>query len=227
MDFDLRQLSNHECYKLLTGVVVPRPIALVTTINPEGKHNAAPYSFFNAMGSDPPVVVIGVGNRQPGEPKDTAHNIHFTREFVVNMVNEAIAEKMNITAIDFPPEVDDLAMAGLTPVPSVQVRPPRIAESPVNLECREVATLNIGQTRVVIGEVLHFHIGDEFIDSEKLHVHPERLRIVGRMHGGGWYVRTTDLFQLDRITYKEWQAKTQQREHSRDSYEGRDNMDKA
>ncbi|MBV9387453.1 MAG: flavin reductase family protein [Chroococcidiopsidaceae cyanobacterium CP_BM_ER_R8_30] len=207
MELDLRQLSNHDRYKLLTSVVVPRPIALVTTINQEGQHNAAPYSFFNAMGSDPPVVVIGVGNRQPGEPKDTAHNIRFTREFVVNLVNEPIAEQMNITAIDFPPEIDDLAMAGLTPVPSVRVQAPRIAESPVNLECREIATLNIGQTRVVVGEVLHIQIKDEFVDPVKLHIHTEQLRAVGRMHGGGWYVKTTDLFQLDRITYKEWQTK--------------------
>ena len=209
MEFDLRQLSNHDRYKLLTGVVVPRPIALVTTRNLEGHYNAAPYSFFNAMGSDPPVVVIGVGNRQSGEPKDTAHNIRSTREFVVNLVNEAIAEKMNITAVDFPPEEDDLAMAGLTPVPSVQVQTPRIAESPVNLECREIATLNIGQTRVVVGEVLHFHISDEFIDPVKLHIHTDQLHIVGRMHGGGWYVRTTDLFKIDRLTYEEWQAKMQ------------------
>jgi flavin reductase (DIM6/NTAB) family NADH-FMN oxidoreductase RutF len=175
----------------------------------EGNLNAAPYSFFNLMGSEPPVVVIGAGNRQPGEPKDTVHNIRFTQEFVINVVNEAIVEKMNTSAIDFPPEVDELTVAGLHPVPALQVQPPRIAESPVNLECREVATLNIGQTRVVIGEVLHLHVGDEFVDSEKLHIHTDQLRIVGRMHGSGWYVRTTDLFQLDRITYKEWQAKTQ------------------
>src|SRR3954452_4526374 len=114
MRFDMDQLAGRDRYKLLTGVVVPRPIALVTTLDPVGGINAAPFSFFNAMGADPALVVLGVGNRNREEPKDTAKNIRSSREFVVNLVSEEIAERMNITAVDFPHGTDELAAAGLT-----------------------------------------------------------------------------------------------------------------
>lgn len=117
-------------------------------------------------------------------------------------------EKMNISAVDFPPNVDELVVAGLTPDPSVQVRTPRIAESPVNLECREIATLELGHTRIVVGEVIHLHVWDDLIDPANLYVHTDRLRAIGRMHGGGWYVRTADLFEIPRLTHEEWQART-------------------
>ena len=117
-------------------------------------------------------------------------------DFVVNIVDEALAEAMNIAATPFPLGTNELDEAGLTTAPSVQVAVPRIAEAPVSLECREVMTLQIGRTRIVLGEVLHLHLRDDLLDQERMHVHTDRLRAVGRMHGGGWYTRTSDLFQL-------------------------------
>src|SRR3954447_6837487 len=143
MEFDLKELRPSDRYKLLAGVVVPRPIALVTTLDPEGRANAASFSFFNVMGSDPPLVALGIGDRASGGPKDTARNIALTKHFVVNLVDESLAEGMNVCAVDFPVGVDELRAAGLTCAPSVLVPPPRVAESPVHLECREVATLEI------------------------------------------------------------------------------------
>jgi len=200
MQFDLRQLPSRDRYKLLAGVVVPRPIALVTTVDPEGRINAAPFSFFNAMGSDPPLVVLGIGDRAGGVPKDTARNIRATRQFVVNLVDETIARRMNVCAVDFASGTDELACAGFTPAPSVDVRPPRIVESPVNLECRELQSIEFGQNRVIMGEVLRLHVRDDAVDPHRLHVHADKLRLIARMHGVGWYARTSDLFQMDRMT---------------------------
>lgn len=206
MEFDLRQLAPHDRYKLLVSVVVPRPIALVTSLDEAGRINAAPFSFFNLMGSDPPIVALGPGDVRPGEPKDTARNIRCGGEFVVNIVDEALAAPMNICAVNFPPGVDELAAAGLTPLPGLQVRVPRIAQSPASLECREHSTLCIGCNRIVLGEVLHLHIRDDLVDAERLHVDGQKLRAIGRMHGGAWYARTSDLFQMPRLSYEEWQA---------------------
>ena len=114
---------------------------------------------------------------------------------------------MNQTGTDFPPNTDEVALAGLTTAPSVCVKPPRIAESPVHMECRHVSTVEIGKTRVVIGEVVHLHINDAFYDAATGHVKTEQFEAIGRMHGGGWYARTTDLFDLPRISYKQWQEK--------------------
>jgi flavin reductase (DIM6/NTAB) family NADH-FMN oxidoreductase RutF len=125
---------------------------------------------------------------------------------VVNLVDESMAEGMNVCAIDFPAGVDELRAAGLTPVPSLHVPPPRIAESRVHLECREAAMLAIGNNRLVIGEVIHLQVRDEFVDANRLHVHAERLHLIGRMHGSGWYARTTDLFQMPRLTFEQWRA---------------------
>ena len=201
MHFDLQVLEPRDCYKLLVSVVVPRPIALVTTLDNEGRVNAAPFSFFNLLGSDPPVVALA-----PGEGKDTARNIRERGEFVVNIVDEALAPAMNVCAVPFPPGVDELEAAGLTAVPSIAVGPPRVGESPVSLECREHTTLSIGRNRITLGTVLHLHIRDDLVDPEKMHVHADRLHAVGRMHGGGWYARTNDLFDLPRLSYQEWQA---------------------
>jgi flavin reductase (DIM6/NTAB) family NADH-FMN oxidoreductase RutF len=206
MHFDFEALPPRDRYKLLISVVVPRPIALVTSLDDAGVVNAAPFSFFNALGSDPPIVVVAPGDRSPGDPKDTARNICESGEFVVNLVDEAMAEPMNICAIDFPFGMSELAASGLTTLPSIGVLPPRIAESPVNLECRQHTTLQIGRNRVVIGEVLHLHIRDELIDAEKMYVHTHRMRAIGRMHGGGWYSKTSDLFEIPRLTYEQWQA---------------------
>src|SRR5688572_32679538 len=140
MEFDLRRLNSRDRYKLLASVVVPRAIALVTSVDAQGRVNAAPFSFFNVLGSEPALVVLGIGDRPDGAPKDTARNIRLTHEFVVNLVDEAIAERMNICAVDFPAGTDELRHAGFTCLPSADVQPPRLAESPVNLECREIST---------------------------------------------------------------------------------------
>ncbi len=209
MDFDLQALALRDCYKLLVSVVVPRPIALVTSLDEAGRVNAAPFSFFNVLGSDPPIVALAPGDLRPGEPKDTARNIRERGEFVVNIVDQALAGPMNICAVNFPRGVDELAAAGLLAVPSAQVAPPRVAESPVSLECREHLTLCIGRNRVVLGEVLHLHIRDDLVDAEKMHVHSERLDAISRMHGD-WYARTSDLFSMPRLSYQEWQAQRHQ-----------------
>lgn len=195
--FEMAGLASRDRYKLLSGVIVPRPIAWVTTVGPAGAVNAAPFSYFNVMGSDPPVVVIGIGDRE-GEAKDTARNIAVTGEFVVNIVDERTVSAMNESAGDYPYGVDELARAGLTPVPSSSVRPPRIGESPAHLECREVSTIALGATRIVVGEVIEMHIREDLVDRERLRIHGERLLAIGRMHGRGWYARTRDLFELVR-----------------------------
>lgn len=209
MQFDFATLSAKDRYKLLVSTVTPRPIAWVVTEGPEGTLNAAPYSFFNAFSNDPPVVVIGIGGREPGDAKDTGNNIRRTGQFVVNLVDEASAAAMNVTAIDFPPDVDELHQAGLHTLPSLHVRPPRIAESPVALECERLAAIDLGNERtLVIGRVLAMHIKDEAVlDPARCYIDTPKLGLIGRMHGAGWYARTTDLFELPRIAAEEWALK--------------------
>ena len=170
--FDFASLSPHDRYNLIIGLVTPRPVALVTTLDASGRVNAAPYSAFNYAGVDPVLVTVGAGNRpdmkdEPSGapvPKDTVQNIRVRGEFVINVVNEQIAEAMNVCAIDFPPGVDELEQAGLTTAPSSKVAVPRIAEAPASLECREVMIVERGHSRVIIGEVLCAHVREDLID---------------------------------------------------------------
>src|SRR5262245_41936408 len=167
MLFDMETLPQQDRYKILAASVVPRPIAWVTTKSRAGLVNAAPFSFFNAMGADPPTVAIGIMPRE-GRLKDTAANLQETAEFVVNLVPEATAEAMNITCIDAPPGVDELDLAKLTAVPSDAVAPPRIGESPVSFECRLIASLVTGPLQtIVIGRVVRAHIHDAFVLDAK------------------------------------------------------------
>ena len=205
MQFKIADLAGRDAYKLLTGLVVPRPIAFVTTVSGEGDVNAAPFSYFNLMGSDPPVVVVGPGDHA-GRPKDTARNIRETGHFVVNLVDEVIAERMNLAATDFPHGTNELERVGLTSAPSAMVDVPRIAEAPASLECREAATVSVGRSRIVVGEVLVLHVRDELVDPEKMYIDAEKLRAVGRM-GGSQYARTSERFEMQRLTYEEWQAR--------------------
>lgn len=208
MQFDLRGADAARAYQLLASVIVPRPIALVTSVGSDGQVNAAPFSFFNLMGSSPPIVVLGIGNRPPGTPKDSRANIERSGEFVVSLVDEALADAMNVCGVDFPPGVDELAAAGLTPVPAAKVRAPLIAESPVQMECLLHSVVAVGENRIVVGEVVFLHIRDQFVDKERRRVRTEDLALIGRMHGGGWYVRTTDLFDMPRPSYSEWLEKS-------------------
>ena len=209
MHFDLSRIAETDAYKLLVSTVVPRPIALATTVDRQGRVNAAPFSFFNAVSSRPPVVVLGINGSGPGDSryKDTEQNIRDSGEFVVNLVDEAIAERMNICAVDFPTEIGELEVAGLTAVASAECKAPRIAESPVSFECRRITGLALSsESTMEVGRVIHIHIRDDLVDAEKFYVATEKLRLVGRMHGRGWYARTSDLFRLDRLSHGDWQA---------------------
>ena len=208
MLFDFEKLAPQDCYKLVVSSVVPRPIAWVVTQDEAGTVNAAPYSFFNAFSDDPVVVGFGAGPRAPGVLKDTADNIRRTGEFVVNLVPETAIHGMNATAIDFPPGVDELAEAGLSKLPSAKVRPPRIAESPVALECVTFQLIPAGRHTIVLGRVVAVHINDDCVlDAAKCYVDTPKLGLVGRMHGRGWYTRTTDRIEVPRLSVEEWEAK--------------------
>ena len=207
LEFDISKMKAHLRYALLISLITPRPIAFISTLSDKGIPNAAPFSFFNLMGSDPPIVAIGIGKDETrkNDLKDSGYNIQKTKEFVINIVNESILEQVNMTSIDFPPEVDESEIAGLTKLPSIMVKPPRIAESPANLECRLASTVEIGNTRVVLGEIIYLHIKKEFLDPyQNQTVHTDLISPVGRMHKNGVYTRTTDLFNLPRISFKEW-----------------------
>ena len=196
-----------ECYKLLVSTVTPRPIAWVVSHGyGNGRINAAPFSFFNAFAGDPPVIGIGIGSHHPSAPKDTRANIRETGQFVVNLVSEENAEAMNITAIEFEPGVDEVEKAGLTTIPSVRVKPPRIAESPVSMECELMQIVDLGTDNgLVLGRVVAMHVRDDaVIDAAKYYIDTPKLKLIGRMHGSGWYARTSDLFLIPRIPLEKW-----------------------
>ena len=198
MELDLEKEFAHRAYQLLVSLVTPRPIALVTTISADGKVNAAPFSFFNVFGANPPVCAFAPGDRDDGTPKDTARNVRAMHEFVVILVDEAIAEAMNQCAASLPFGESELTRAGLTAAPSSVVKPPRIAESPASLECLEWGTLQIGGNRVVIGLIKRLHLRDELFDAEKKRIHTEKFHVIGRMASPHWYCRTRDRFEMIR-----------------------------
>ena len=190
----------HDIYKLMVGAIVPRPIAFVSSISADGVRNLAPFSFFTGISANPPVICFSPMVRgSDGARKDTLRNIEAVREFVVNVVSEEFAGKMNICSAEFPPEVDEFEMSGLTPIPSDLVKPPRVKESHINMECRLVQIVDVSPKplggSIVLGEVLRFHIDDALIDNYK--IDPDKLRPIGRM-GGPTYTRTTDRFDLGR-----------------------------
>ncbi|NQW10786.1 MAG: flavin reductase family protein [Alphaproteobacteria bacterium] len=208
MDFATADLSERDAYKLLGSLVIPRPIAFVSTHSADGMLNCAPFSFFNAVGYAPPVVALGLEQWDDGREKDTGLNIRRTGEFVVNLVDEPLAEKMNLAAIDFPPEIDEFAEVGLTPAPSTRVAPPGIAEAPVRLECVRSALVQVGSKHtVVLGEVVSFHVRDDLIDAQKLHV-SEAWRPIGRLFGGS-YSRLDNRFDLPRVALDDWKNRSQ------------------
>jgi flavin reductase (DIM6/NTAB) family NADH-FMN oxidoreductase RutF len=198
MELDLEGSFADRAYQILASLVTPRPIALVTTINPQGQINAAPFSFFNALGGDPPIVAIAPGDREDGTPKDTARNVRLTHEFVVNLVDEAIAEAMNQCAASLPYGQNELDRAGLHSAPSTSVKPPRISESPASLECAEWGTLQIGRNRVVIGLVKRVQLREGLFDADKKRIHTDKLFLIGRMAPPHWYCRTRERFEMIR-----------------------------
>lgn len=207
MVFDLEQAPASVAYKLLVGLVAPRPIALITSLDEHGHLNAAPFSAYNYLCTDPPIVGVGVTNR-PNEayvPKDTARNIRRTGEFVVNVVTEDIAPQMNICATDFPAEISEVEMAGFTTVPSQAVKPPRLAQAHAALECREYTTMEIGRSRIILGRVVSVYVEDQFVDAGGPYIKADELHAIGRMNGLGNYARTRDAFiTIPRISYAEW-----------------------
>jgi flavin reductase (DIM6/NTAB) family NADH-FMN oxidoreductase RutF len=174
MELDLTGPLREDAYRILAGLVTPRPIALVTTMSPEGQVNAAPFSFFNVLGDSPPIVGFCPGDRAPGVPKDTARNIRLTHEFVVNLVDEAIAEKMNLCAATLPPGANELDHAGLTAVASSV------------------------DNRLIIGEVLRVHVREGIFDPETWLIQPAVYHPIGRMQSPNWYCRTRDMFEMQR-----------------------------
>ncbi len=208
MYWDMDAVDEPIAYKLLAATIMPRPIAWVVTQDREGRLNAAPYSFFNAMGSEPPTVVLGIQSDTGRGFKDTAANIHATGEFLINLVPEAMVEAMNVTALDAPVGMNELEIAGLETLPSTHIKPPRIKGSPVAFECRLLTSVVTGPYQtVVIGRVKAVHIEDRYVlNPERAHIDTPALGLVGRSFGAS-YVRTGDTFELARPSWATWTGK--------------------
>jgi flavin reductase (DIM6/NTAB) family NADH-FMN oxidoreductase RutF len=203
---ELATLSARDRYKLLCALVVPRPIALVTTLAPNGSVNAAPFSFFNVFAEDPPLVVLGVYTRDDGSLKDTSAHIRDMGSFVVNLIDEPLAARMNTCAVDFPPGVSEIEPAQLTTAPGVTTPVPRIVEAAAALECRHYQTLQVSAARqLCIGEVLHIHAREGIVDPQRLYVNLEAYKPVARLFGN-LYAPLGKAFELKRQTYSEWLA---------------------
>lgn len=185
-------------YKLLTNLVVPRPIAWVTSQNGRGVVNLAPFSFFNAVGSNPLYLMISVGRNDDGSLKDTARNISEKGEFVVNMVTEEVLAAMNISAADFPPDESELVAAGLHTADSLKIGVPRVAESKASMECKLHSKTVLGDYTIFFGEVVMFHVADHLV-GERMHING--FAPIGRLGSPSYYCRTTDRFNLPRTTY--------------------------
>jgi flavin reductase (DIM6/NTAB) family NADH-FMN oxidoreductase RutF len=200
MHIDIDGTNVVEVYHALVGMVTPRPIAWVTSVDAEGRPNLAPFSFFNTFGANPPVVVFSPTRRRDGTKKDTLLNVEATGEFVVNLAVESLAAEVNQTSAELPRGENEAVRAGLSLVPSMRVRPPRVAESPGHLECRVRQIVPIGDgpisANLVIGEVVYLHIDDAMLD-EAGRVDPRKLRTIARL-GRDYYCRSTDLFEMPR-----------------------------
>jgi flavin reductase (DIM6/NTAB) family NADH-FMN oxidoreductase RutF len=190
-------LHPRDAYRLLISVVIPRPIGWTSTLGADGSLNLAPFSFFNAVGGNPPTVLLSVGQRQ-GEPKDTLRNIQATGDFVINLVDETLVEAMNLTSGEYAYAVDEFALAGLTPAPSSVVRPPRVAEAKVALECQLTQIVPVQDTHytLVLGRVVRFHLQDGLLRPNGL-VDAALLRPLARL-GGDEYAALGPVFEMNR-----------------------------
>lgn len=194
MTVDPLTIPTADLHQFILGSVAPRPIAFASTVSEEGIPNLAPYSFFNAFSSNPPIVVFSSNRRVEGNTtKDTLHNIRETGEVVINVVNYGIVRQMAIASVDYPPEVSEFGKAGLTPVPSEKVRPPRVKESPVSMECKVQEIIPLGDQggagHLIICHVLLMHVDDAVLD-ERNRIVPDKIDLVGRM-GRLYYVRAS------------------------------------
>lgn len=201
MQIDPSQHSVADNYKLLTNLVVPRPIAWVTSQNPAGVVNLAPFSFFNAVGANPLYLIISIGINDEGEMKDTAKNILASGEFVVNLVTEDLFAAMNISAADFPPDMSELEATDLHTAPSIKIKPPRLAESQASMECKLHSSQLLGKNTLVIGEVVMFHVADHLMGPR---MHVNNFAPIGRLGAPSVYCRTTDRFDIKRVSYADW-----------------------
>lgn len=196
MQLDLAGTDNEIAYKVLTALITPRPIAWVSTLNEDGSVNVAPFSFFNVFGSAPPLVIFGVGNKSPGVPKDTVRNIEREKEFVVNLVDEHTAEAMNLSAAALPYGQSEMDYIGCTTAPSVEIRTPRVAESPVSLECVLHDIQKIKGNRIILGLGNKLHVRDGILDPVTKYINPEAFPVIGRMQGPDGYVYCRERFQM-------------------------------
>ncbi|HLW68130.1 MAG TPA: flavin reductase family protein [Gemmataceae bacterium] len=200
MILDISQAPILDVYHLLVGIVTPRPIAWVTSVNAAGVVNLAPFSFFNAFGANPPVVVFSPVLRRDGSKKDTLRNVEANGEFVLNAAVESLAEQINLSSKEVPPEESEIKLTGLHTLPSLKVKPPRLAESPINMECvvRQIVPVGNGpiSANLVIGEIVMMHIDDSLLDANG-RIDPRKLRTIARL-GGDYYCRTSDLFEMKR-----------------------------
>jgi flavin reductase (DIM6/NTAB) family NADH-FMN oxidoreductase RutF len=198
MQFDPQIVAPQSIYKLLIGCVVPRPIAWVSSLSEDTVPNLAPFSFFMAVCNNPPTLAFSSGRRED-KKKDTVRNIEYTQDFVVNLVDDALAEQMNLTSGEYPPEVDEFALTGLTAAPGVKVKAPRVAEAPISMECRVVQILPVGHGphSLVLGEIVYFHIRDDLYNPSTGRIDMQRLHPVGRL-AGNLYTHVHDIFEMKR-----------------------------
>ena len=202
MQFDMKSMAPADRYRLLVNTVTPRPIAWVVSRNADGLLNAAPYSFFNVLGSEPPLCVLGIGQRAEGDPKDTARNIVEAGEFTVNLVGEHDTRIMVDTAAEAPRDVSEIDVLGITTRPASLVSTPLIASAPAALECKLWKPIDTGGNfTVILGEILAIHIGDEFLSGpdDRPRVDTEAMGLVGRAFGAGGYIRNKDTFEEARV----------------------------
>ena len=198
MQIDPSLQSKTDSYKILTNLVVPRPIAWVSTVNADGIVNLAPFSLFNAVSADPLYVVISIGHRDGGTPKDTERNIQASGEFVAHLVTEELLSAMNISAADFPPDQSEVSAAGLETTPSLRIKVPRLLRAQASMECTLFQTIALGSNTLIIGEVVMFHVANDLIASG---LRIDHFAPIGRLGSPSIYCRTTDRFELPRVTY--------------------------
>jgi len=198
MKIDFDNLPRRECYQLMTGMILPRPIAWVSTVGEDGIFNLAPFSFFTGITSKPPILCLSIGSRR-GRQKDTLRNIESTKDFVVNVVDETLAERMNQTSAEYPSYVSEFKETGLTPLPSDKVRSPRVAESPINMECELLKILEFGEnpntTSLIIGQIVRAHVKDALLRDGTIDI--SKLKLIGRL-GDDLYCHTQDVFEMKR-----------------------------
>ncbi len=206
-EFSLRELSKQDRYKLLSGIVIPRPIALVTTLDANGVVNAAPFSFFNVFSEDPPLVALGLQHKPDRSSKDTTRNIQRDGEFVVNMVDEALAGAMNDCAVDFPSGESEVAALGILTSPSTDIKVPRIAAAPFAMECKRSVSLAFGPGReLLVGEVLRIHAREGLLDTANMYVDLAAYKPIGRLFGN-LYTYQRESFAMDRESHSQWSAR--------------------